>query len=158
MTNDTPQIQLVFSDEFKTRLRTLIKRYRSIRTDLKPLLDELQSGNFIGDKIPGTGYTVFKVRLKNSDIQKGKSGGYRVIYQLSGDTYILLVIIYSKSDQDDIPANQIRDIIDSVWKSNQIHNNARQMSTRQVSAIDFGKFMCLYPTINVIILCMSFSE
>ena len=114
MTEETPQIQLVFSDEFKTRLRTLIKRYRSIRTDLKPLLDELLSGNFIGDQIPGTGYTVFKVRLKNSDIQKGKSGGYRVIYQLSSDTYILLVIIYSKSDQDDIPANQIRDIIDSV--------------------------------------------
>jgi mRNA-degrading endonuclease RelE of RelBE toxin-antitoxin system len=114
MTEETPQIQLVFSDEFKTRLRTLIKRYRSIRTDLKPLLDELQSGNFIGDQIPGTGYTVFKVRLKNSDIQKGKSGGYRVIYQLSSDTYILLVIIYSKSDQDDIPANQIRDIIDRV--------------------------------------------
>ena len=112
MLNSLPQIQIVFSDEFKTRLRTLIKRYRSIRTDLKPLLDELQSGNFIGDQIPGTGYTVFKVRLKNSDIQKGKSGGYRVIYQLRGDTYILLVVIYSKSDQDDIPANQIRDIID----------------------------------------------
>ncbi|AFZ10263.1 hypothetical protein Osc7112_6073 [Oscillatoria nigro-viridis PCC 7112] len=112
MTDETPQIQILFSDEFKTRLRTLIKRYRSIRTDLKPLLDELQSGNLIGDQIPGTGYTVFKVRLKNSDIQKGKSGGYRVIYQLRGDTYILLVVIYSKSDQDDIPANQIRDIID----------------------------------------------
>ncbi|WP_333343436.1 type II toxin-antitoxin system RelE/ParE family toxin [Microcoleus sp. Aus8_D4] len=62
----------------------------------------------------GTGYTVFKVRLKNSDIQKGKSGGYRVIYQLRGDTYILLVVIYSKSDQNDIPANQIREIIDGV--------------------------------------------
>ncbi len=114
MNDGTPQIQLVFSDEFKTRLRTLIKRYRSIRTDLQPLLDELLSGNFIGDQIPGTGYTVFKVRLKNSDIQKGKSGGYRVIYQLRGDTYILLVVIYSKSDQDDIPANQIRDIIDRL--------------------------------------------
>ena len=107
-----PKSRSLFSDEFKTRLRTLIKRYRSIRTDIKPLLDELQSGNLIGDQIPGTGYTVFKVRLKNSDIQKGKSGGYRVIYQLRGDTYILLVVIYSKSDQDDIPANQIRDIID----------------------------------------------
>jgi len=112
MTDEIPQIQILFSEEFKTRLRTLIKRYRSIRTDLQPLLDELQSGNFMGDQIPGTGYTVFKVRLKNSDIQKGKSGGYRVIYQLRGDTYILLVVIYSKSDQDDIPANQIRDIID----------------------------------------------
>lgn len=114
MTDETPQIQLLFSDEFKTRLRTLIKRYRSIRTDLQPLLDELQSGNFIGDQIAGTGYTVFKVRLKNSDIQKGKSGGYRVIYQLRNDTYILLVVIYSKSERDDILANQIRDIIDRV--------------------------------------------
>ncbi|MBC6434606.1 type II toxin-antitoxin system RelE/ParE family toxin [Nostoc sp. HG1] len=114
MTDETPEIQLLFSDDFKTRLRTLNKRYRSIRSDLQPLLDELLSGNFIGDQIPGTGYTVFKVRLKNSDIQKGKSGGYRVIYQLRGDTYILLVVIYSKSDQDDIPANQIRDIIDRV--------------------------------------------
>ena len=114
MTDETPEIQLLFSDDFKTRLRTLNKRYRSIRSDLQPLLDELLSGNFIGDKIPGTGYTVFKVRLKNSDIQKGKSGGYRVIYQLRGDTYILLVVIYSKSDQDDIPANQIREIIDRV--------------------------------------------
>lgn len=114
MTDETPQIQLLFSDEFKTRLRTLIKRYRSIRTDLQPLLDELQSGNFIGDQIAGTGYTVFKVRLKNTDIKKGKSGGYRVIYQLRNDTYILLVVIYSKSDRDDILANQIRDIIDRV--------------------------------------------
>ena len=114
ITDEIPEIQLLFSDDFKTRLRTLNKRYRSIRSDLQPLLDELLSGNFIGDKIPGTGYTVFKVRLKNSDIQKGKSGGYRVIYQLRGDTYILLVVIYSKSDQDDIPANQIREIIDRV--------------------------------------------
>jgi mRNA-degrading endonuclease RelE of RelBE toxin-antitoxin system len=114
MTDEIPKIQLLFSDDFKTRLRTLNKRYRSIRSDLQPLLDELLSGNFTGDQIPGTGYTVFKVRLKNSDIQKGKSGGYRVIYQLRGDTCILLVVIYSKSDQEDIPAAQIRDIIDRV--------------------------------------------
>ncbi|MEB3177817.1 MAG: type II toxin-antitoxin system RelE/ParE family toxin [Nostocaceae cyanobacterium] len=112
MTDDAAQIQLLFTDEFKTRLSKLLKRYRSIRTDLQVLLDELQSGNFIGDQISGTGYTVFKVRLKNSDIQKGKSGGYRVIYQLRDSTYILLVIIYSKSDQEDIPASQIREIID----------------------------------------------
>jgi len=56
MNDDIPEIQLLFSDEFKTRLSTLIKRYRSIRTDLQPLLDELQSGNFIGDQIAGSGF------------------------------------------------------------------------------------------------------
>jgi hypothetical protein len=37
-------------------------------------------------------------------------------------------------------------------------DNATAMSALQVIAIDFGKFMCLCPTINVIILCLSFSE
>lgn len=58
------------------------------------------------------GYTVFKARLKNSDIQKGKSGGYRVIYQLKDNTCVLLIVIYSKSDETDIPADRIRQIID----------------------------------------------
>ena len=88
MTEGIPSIKILFSDEFKDRLRILAKRYRSIRTDIQPLIDDLQIGKFIGDKIPGIGYTVFKVRLKNSDIQKGKSSGYRVKY-LGKINYIL---------------------------------------------------------------------
>lgn len=111
MTEDTPQVEIFFSDDFKSRLRTLVKRYRSIRSDLQPLLNELQSGNFPGDRLTKTGSTVFKVRLKNSDIQKGKSGGYRVIYQLRDDICVLLIVIYFKSDQEDFPVDQIREII-----------------------------------------------
>jgi mRNA-degrading endonuclease RelE of RelBE toxin-antitoxin system len=73
MTDESSSVKIFFSDEFKSRLRNLAKRYRSIRTDLQPLIDDLQAGNFIGDRISGIGYTVFKVRLNNSDIQKGKS-------------------------------------------------------------------------------------
>ncbi len=105
------QFQIFFSDEFKERLQTLAKRYRRIRSDLQPLIDQLQAGNLIGNQIPGTGYTVFKVRLKNSDIQKGKRAGYRVIYQLKDSVSILLVTIYSKSDQNDIAIDKIREII-----------------------------------------------
>lgn len=106
-------IKIFFSDEFKVRLRTLAKRYRSIRNDLQPLIDKLQSGDFVGDQIAGTGYTIFKVRLRNTDIQKGKSAGYRVIYQIKDNQCILMLIIYSKSDQTDIEVKQIRDIIKS---------------------------------------------
>lgn len=109
--SDSAQFQIFFSDEFKERLRTLAKRYRHIRSDLQPLLDDLQAGNLIGDQISGTGYTVFKVRLKNSDTQKGKSAGYRVIYQLKDSVSVLLVTIYSKSDQNTIVVNKIREII-----------------------------------------------
>ncbi|HAX87895.1 MAG TPA: addiction module antitoxin [Cyanobacteria bacterium UBA11370] len=111
MSEEKPSIEIFFSDDFKLRLRSLAKRYRRIRTDLQPLIDNLQAGNFLGDQLTGTGYAVFKVRLKNSDIQKGKSSGYRVIYQLKDKTCILMILIYAKSDQADIAANEIRDII-----------------------------------------------
>lgn len=113
MSDDSSQLQIFFSEEFKTRLRTLAKRYRHIQSDLQPLINNLQSGNLLGDQIPGTGYTIFKVRLKNSDIQKGKSAGYRVIYQIKNSTVILLVVIYSKSDQNNIALEIIREIIDN---------------------------------------------
>lgn len=111
MTEKNSSVKIFFSDEFKSQLRNLAKRYRIIRTDIQPLIDDLLAGNFIGDRISGIGYAVFKVRLKNSNLQKGKSNGYRVIYQLKDNTCIFMIVIYSKSDQTDIAANQIRDII-----------------------------------------------
>lgn len=64
-----------------------------------------------GDHIAGVNYTVFKVRLKNSNIQKGKSGGYRVIYYVRTANSIILATIYSKSDRVDVDAEVIEDVI-----------------------------------------------
>jgi len=63
--SEPPAVQIQFSAEFKSQLRSLAKRYRQIRSDLQPLIDRLQSGEFPGDQIPGTGFTVFKIRVKN---------------------------------------------------------------------------------------------
>jgi mRNA-degrading endonuclease RelE of RelBE toxin-antitoxin system len=51
------------------------------------------------------------VRVRNSDIQKGKRSGYRLIYHLRAPTNIILVTVYSKLDQADISAEQIRRIL-----------------------------------------------
>ncbi len=79
-------IEITYSVAFKRQLRQLARRYRRIKSDLDPLITALQAGDTPGDQIAGTGYTLYKVRLKNSDNQKGKSGGYRVIYYLQTDT------------------------------------------------------------------------
>ena len=52
-----------------------------------------------------------KVRLKNSDSQRGKSGGYRLIYWIVSTDLIILLDVYSKSDQSDIEVDEIRKII-----------------------------------------------
>jgi mRNA-degrading endonuclease RelE of RelBE toxin-antitoxin system len=113
---EPPSIQIIATPDFQTQLRKLAKRYRNLRKDLQPLLNDLETGNCLGDQIPGTTYTVFKVRLKNSDIQKGKSAGYRVIYQRRDDICILLVTIYSKSDESTLTAKEILTIIDTFNK------------------------------------------
>ena len=64
-----------FTLPFKRCLKSLAKRYRQIQTDIQPIIDELQTGNFIGDQITGTSIIALKVRAKNSDIPTGKSGG-----------------------------------------------------------------------------------
>ena len=41
---------------------------------------------------------IFKVRLKNSDKNRGKSAGYRVYYYLKIDEKVFLLTIYDKSE------------------------------------------------------------
>ncbi|WP_423753440.1 hypothetical protein [Chlorogloeopsis fritschii] len=51
------------------------------------------------------------MRVRNSDTQKGKSGGYRLIYYVKTATGIILLTIYTKSEQVDIAADDIQSII-----------------------------------------------
>ena len=54
---------------------------------------------------------MYKVRLPNRSARRGKSGGFRVIYQDRSGTLVLLLIIYSKTEYADIPADVIRQIM-----------------------------------------------
>lgn len=104
-----------FTAPFKRRLKKLSKRYRRIQQDINPLLEELKQGNIVGNQIVGITQTVFKARAKNSDIPTGKSGGYRLIYQVVNGEVILLLVIYAKSEQTNIAASEIEDIIKDTF-------------------------------------------
>ena len=106
-------MKIEYTDAFKRQLRKLSRRYRHIRQDLDPLIAQLQNGTTPGNQVSGLGYTLYKARLRNRDNRRGKSGGYRVIYYLQSRDKIILVTIYSKSDQADIRAVEIRRIISS---------------------------------------------
>lgn len=112
-----PLVQIDVTPEFRQNLRVLAKRYRNIRVDIQVVIQELQAGNFIGDRLTGVGkgYAVFKVRVKNRDIQKGKSAGYRLIYQVESPVSVMLLAIYSKSDQEDIDAKEVLEILDEFY-------------------------------------------
>jgi mRNA-degrading endonuclease RelE of RelBE toxin-antitoxin system len=115
-----PFVQIDLTSEFQQSLRVLAKRYRSIRSDIQVVIQELQLGNFIGNRITGIGkgYVVLKVRVKNQDIKKGKSAGYRLIYQIESSTRLLLLTIYSKLDRTDISTKEICNILNEFHKDN----------------------------------------
>ena len=68
-------VQVAFTPEFKRNLRALSKKYRHIRSDVQPVIEQLESGEIIGDQVTKVQHTIFKVRIRNSDIQKGKRSG-----------------------------------------------------------------------------------
>jgi mRNA-degrading endonuclease RelE of RelBE toxin-antitoxin system len=112
--SNSPPIQVGFTQRFEKDIRRLAKRYRNIRLDIQSLIRQLEAGELPGDQIPNLEQTVFKVRVRNSDIQKGKSAGYRVIYYLKTDTQIILVTLYAKSDRSDMSVAEIREILNTV--------------------------------------------
>jgi len=111
MQNEPARVSIAIARPFRRHLRALSKKYHHIRSDIQPIIEAIQSGECPGDRIPGTEYVVFKVRVRNRDIEKGKRSGYRLIYQVKTPTAVLLVTIYSKLDQADISASRIREII-----------------------------------------------
>ena len=112
--NNFNSIQIKLSPTFQRRIRDLAKRYRSIREDLEPVLGQLQTGILLGDPIAGFNNSLFKVRVRNHDIQKGKRAGYRLIYYLQTGNTIVLMTIYSKSDQSDVTPAELRKIFDEL--------------------------------------------
>ncbi|AFY48305.1 cytotoxic translational repressor of toxin-antitoxin stability system [Nostoc sp. PCC 7524] len=125
MQSEQSPIQISLTPRFKKDLRELAKRYRSIRSDMQQLIEQLQAGETPGDRIAGVKYQVFKVRLKNSDIQKGKSGGYRVIYYLKTEQEIILTTIYSKSDLSDVGNEVIEEAIAKYEQAMPIKENPK---------------------------------
>jgi mRNA-degrading endonuclease RelE of RelBE toxin-antitoxin system len=106
-------------EEIKASLKRALQQAKAGQT--RPISElwervDAETGQLLLDRpltldIPGLSRIILKVRVKNSNIQKGKSAGYRMIYRVESPSIVLLLTIYSKSDRADISPNEIRNII-----------------------------------------------
>lgn len=110
----TSYIQISFASSFEKDIKRLRKKYPHIGQDIQPLIERLTAGETPGTQVQATGYTVYKVRLSNSDISRGKSVGYWVLYYIRTPQAIILLTIYSKTEQSDTPTSRIKQLIDSL--------------------------------------------
>lgn len=109
-------LTIYYTSEFKRNIRKLLKKYPHLPQDIDSFIQQLQTGELLGDLIQHVGYTVYKARIKNSDNRKGKSAGYRIIYYVKQQDIIILVTLYSKSEQGDINATEICAIIEEWYQ------------------------------------------
>ena len=106
---------IVLSPSFKRSVKKLHKRFPTVKQDVKTAIEVLREHPTLGVVIPG-GAGVRKFRVKNSDIPRGKSEGYRLLYyveeQEAGTLYVLL--LYAKSDQETISRQEIQQLLKDI--------------------------------------------
>lgn len=96
-------------NSFTKKLKRLFKKYKNISSDLKNLQQELEDNPKSGMDL---GNNCYKIRLANSSIPTGKSGGFRVIYYyLDKNNNIYLMSIYSKTELQNINDAKLLDIL-----------------------------------------------
>ena len=100
-------VEFTYSKEFLKDIIRLRKRYKRIGDDIEALKAEMRRQEYRGDLMPGYAVPLYKVRMANRSARRGKRGGFRVIYRQQSSDSILFLHIYSKSDKDDVRANEI---------------------------------------------------
>ncbi len=110
MTTEHP-VNVELSERFQKVVKRLLKKYKNIQHDVQDLIDQLKEGRTPGDRLQHVHHLVYKVRVKNTDAAKGKSGGYRVIYYVRTAERVILITLYSKMEQIDISADEIQQLI-----------------------------------------------
>ena len=96
------------TDIFKKSFRKLLKKDKKLIDEYEKLLTDLEHNKNLGINL-GNGR--HKIRLKNSSNNKGKSAGYRVVTYTKIEETILLVYIYSKSNEESVSTHKIDEII-----------------------------------------------
>lgn len=99
---------------FKRIVKDLKKKYPSITEDLKPALSLIAANPSLGKALQGFD-DIMKLRVGNSDIRKGKSAGYRLIYLIDQDSKsVIPLLIYSKSQKQDVTAKELKALLSKL--------------------------------------------
>ena len=93
---------------FEKDVKKLKKKFPKIKNDLVNFVNQLLLNPKMGIDL---GENIFKVRIPNSSIPTGKSGGFRIITYYKKDSVLYLVIIYSRTEKDNILTDKLKRII-----------------------------------------------
>jgi len=100
--------------------KTFVKDVKRLKKKYKNILSDIEEFQNTILEVPTTGISlghgIYKVRVKNSNKNQGKSGGYRLItYFIDEDYTIYLVKMYDKGEIDSIKISKLIEIIEDEF-------------------------------------------
>jgi len=99
---------------FLKELKSLSKKYPSLKNDLKNLESTLSINPKLGISL---GRNCYKIRLAITSKGKGKSGGARIITHLLvtvTNKTLYLLKIYDKADQETVSDTELKSLLDLI--------------------------------------------
>jgi len=109
---------VIVTPNFQREAKKLMKKYRSLKSELAELAEQLEENPKIGILI---GEDTYKIRLAVKSKGKGKSGGMRVITYVEIEvieneekTGVYLLSIYDKSEYENISDKVLEGLISEV--------------------------------------------
>lgn len=96
---------------FDKQAKKLSKKYKNLKNDLKLFISDFDN---IHQQSISIKKNLHKVRLANTNKNKGKSAGYRIYYYVQIEEVTHLLTIYDKSDIEMIDENLLIELIESL--------------------------------------------
>ena len=93
---------------FDKQAKKLAKKYPNLKNDLITFINGFEQLHLSATQIKKA---IYKIRIKNSDKNKGKSAGYRVYYYLVHEETLYMLTIYDKSQIEMIDETYLDQII-----------------------------------------------
>jgi mRNA-degrading endonuclease RelE of RelBE toxin-antitoxin system len=101
---------------FDKQLKRLIKKYASLKSEFKELVQQLYIEPNLGENL---GNNCYKIRITINSKNKGKSGGARIITNIVYvSKTIYLVSVYDKSEKSTISKKELNDLLKYIEKVN----------------------------------------
>ncbi|HSJ66458.1 MAG TPA: type II toxin-antitoxin system RelE/ParE family toxin [Anditalea sp.] len=101
--------KILTTTAFKKDYKSLLKKYKSLKSEILPLIASLEEDPTQGTSL---GNDCYKIRISIASKNKGKSSGARVItcVKVVKETVYLLTI-YSKSEKENISNKELNNLL-----------------------------------------------
>lgn len=110
---------LVEDPHFKEEVKRLKRKYPHFEADLQRFYEDFLNNPLQrAYAIPGFERKLWKIRMRSTDLQRGKSGGFRLIFYFneSKPDTVHLLAVYPKTEREDLTRAEYLELYKRILK------------------------------------------